>query len=310
MRTYHHSDFLPLEQIVDRKRSSGDSVSLVIPTLNEAATVGSVVGQARRVLVEQYPLLDEILVIDSCSIDSTRDTAREAGATVHLAREIGPSLELPEGKGTNMWKSLFVARGSVIVFIDADIVGFAPNFIYGLVAPLLVERDLVWTKAFYRRPFIAGTESLEGYGGRITEILVRPLLSAWYPEVARVHQPLSGECAFRAEAARAISFASGYGVEVQLLLNLYRQYGLSRIGQVDLDIRRHRNRPLDQLGHASMAIMRTIMAFLESDGHIEMKTPPAERFVSQTGESEMVGQDVLLPAVDSFPSQCPPTGTP
>jgi len=310
MRTYHHSDYLPLEHVVDAKRSSGHSVTLVIPTLNEAATVGAVVERARRTLLEEHPLLDEILVVDSSSTDATREVARAAGATVHLAREIGPAMDIPEGKGTNMWKSLFVARGSIVVFIDADIIGFGPHFIYGLVAPLLACDDLVWTKAFYRRPFVTGSEVLEGYGGRITEILVRPLLSTWYPELARVHQPLSGECAFRMEAARSIPFSSGYSVEVQLLLNLYRQYGLSRIAQVDMDERQHRNRPLEQLGHASMAILRTIVNFLESDGRLVTKTPLANRFIGQQPEQDTLIGDTPLPALDSISGQKSATGLP
>jgi glucosyl-3-phosphoglycerate synthase len=299
----HYRQFLPLGALADLKARSGLRVSLVIPALNEAPTIGDIIARCHRELVDDAPLLDEILLIDGDSTDGTAGIAARAGAVVHRAADIMPERQLPPGKGTSMWKSLAVATGDILVFIDADIVDFRTHFVYALAGTLLRDPTLLWAKAFYRRPFIAGAGQMEGYGGRVTEILVRPLLCGWYPELARIRQPLSGECAFRRTEMAQLPFTSGYGVELQLLLGMYRRHGLSRFAQVDMDVRLHRNRPVAQLGRMSLAILRTFYASLREDGLMGGGTEPGSRMVSWTpaGCIESTLDEVRLPPAATLP---------
>jgi glucosyl-3-phosphoglycerate synthase len=302
IRQFHHQDFLPLESLARRKAQSGASVSLVLPALNEEGTVGDIVARCRSELVEAVPLLDEIVVVDGGSGDATRQRAREAGATVHQSSRIMPQVSVPEGKGASLWKSLFVTRGDIIVFIDADIANFRSHFVYGLVGALLDSPQLQWVKAFYRRPYVGGEGEQQDQGGRVTEILVRPLLSAWYPELAAVRQPLAGEYAFRREAAEAIPFSSGYGVELQVLLAMYRRCGLERFAQVDMGIRYHRNRPLADLGRMSFAILKAFESHLEREGRIRVAGERSGTMVSLSDDGLLrtaVNESLLEPA-ESF----------
>jgi glucosyl-3-phosphoglycerate synthase len=163
------------------------------------------------------------------------------------------------GKGAAIWKSLPKVRGSIVVCIDADIMEFTPRFVYGLVGPLLKNNHMVFSKAFYQRPLKINNALYENYGGRVTEILVRPLLSVFCPELACVFQPLSGEYAFRKDVAMALPFSSGYGVEIGLLFDIYKKYGLGSCAQVDMGVRYHRNRPVYELSQMSFGVLKTIL---------------------------------------------------
>jgi glucosyl-3-phosphoglycerate synthase len=203
-----------------------------------------------------------------------------------------------------MWKSLFVARGDIIAFLDADIRDFQPHFVLGVAGPLIVDPALQWVKACYRRPFVLGRAELEGYGGRVTELVVRPLLSAWYPELATVRQPLAGECAFRRDELLQLPFSSGYGVEILLLLQMYRRHGLAGLAQVDLDVRRHRNRPVSQLSLMSFAILRVFFDFLRQDKGMGAAYPLSDELVCvRDGTEERVRvHECVLPPVASVPA--------
>lgn len=295
MSTFHYSQFEPVSTLVEHKHRLGETVSVVIPALNEAPTIGRIVSCIRGELVERQPLVDHIVVIDGDSTDATATEAARAGATVHAARDLGPLCDVPDGKGTSMWKALSVIDGSIVAYIDADIIEFGPHFVYGLIGPLLEHPAYQWSKAFYDRPLQQGGERIEGHGGRVTEILVRPLLSAWYPDAATIRQPLSGECAFRTKALKTLPFSSGYGVELQLLLGMYRGYGMSACAQVDMDVRRHRNRPVSQLSRMSLAILQTFVRFLEADKRISLLAPLADTWIGG-GPGERVSiREVVLP---------------
>ena len=264
--TFHHAEFRDLQRLVDEKERLGLTISLCIPTLNEEATIGKEVVVFRSELQQRYPLLDEIAVIDSGSSDRTLEVAAAFGADTYLASEILPHLEPKRGKGENLWKAIYQLRGDIIVYIDADIKNIHPRFVYGLVAPLVYRPEVKYVKAFYDRPLAAGDGVRPTGGGRVTEILIRPLFSLFFPELSLIIQPLSGEYAVRREVLEAIPFPIGYGVETSHLLDVYTRWGLEAFAQTDLDQRVHFNQPTLSLGRMSFAIMQTFLSRAESLG--------------------------------------------
>ncbi len=264
--TFHHAEFRDLQRLVDEKERLGLTISLCIPTLNEEATIGKEVVVFRSELQQRYPLLDEIAVIDSGSSDRTLEVAAAFGADTYLASEILPHLEPKRGKGENLWKAIYQLRGDIIVYIDADIKNIHPRFVYGLVAPLVYRPEVKYVKAFYDRPLAAGGGVRPTGGGRVTEILIRPLFSLFFPELSFIIQPLSGEYAVRREVLEAIPFPIGYGVETSHLLDVYTRWGIEAFAQTDLDQRVHFNQPTLSLGRMSFAIMQTFLSRAESLG--------------------------------------------
>ncbi len=266
--TYHHSDFWDLKKLVREKEKKDLRISLCIPTLNEEKTIGKEIILFRSELVQRYPLLDEVAVIDSGSDDRTREIAESFGAVVYQASEILPELEQRKGKGENLWKAIYQLDGEIIVYIDADIKNIHPRFVYGLVAPLVHRDEIKYTKAFYDRPLAFSGGVRPSGGGRVTEILVRPLFSLFFPDLSAVIQPLSGEYAVRREVLERIPFPIGYGVETAHLIDVYNAYGLESFAQTDLDQRVHRNQPTRDLGKMSFGIMQTFFTRLKDLGRI------------------------------------------
>ncbi len=261
--TFNADEFADLQQLLDLKRDQGVTVSLVLPALNEAETVGKVISTVKRALMDKVPLLDEIVLIDSNSSDDTRAIARRLGIPVHIHQELLPELGARRGKGEALWKSLLVTRGDIIAWIDTDIVNIHPRFVYGIVGPLLLNPGVQFVKGFYRRPLKVGEKIQAGGGGRVTELTARPLLNLFYPELSGVVQPLSGEYAGRRAALERCPFFSGYGVEIGLLIEMFEQHGLSAIAQVDLLERIHHNQSLEALSKMSFAIIQAVMRKLE-----------------------------------------------
>ncbi|MFP4206669.1 MAG: glucosyl-3-phosphoglycerate synthase [Spirochaetaceae bacterium] len=257
--TFHHSQFRDLRTLVEEKEKRGLRISLCIPTLNEEATIGKEVVIFRSELMMRYALLDEIAVIDSGSADSTLEVARSFGAETYLANEILPSLEPKQGKGENLWKAIYQLTGDIIVYIDADIKNIHPRFVYGLVAPLIFRDEIQYVKAFYDRPLASSHGVRPSGGGRVTEILIRPLFSLFFPELTAIIQPLSGEYAVRREVLEEIPFPIGYGVETSHLLDVYTRWGMGAFGQTDLDQRVHRNQPTRSLGRMAFGILQTFL---------------------------------------------------
>ncbi len=246
---------LPHEALLERKRQGGSTISVCLPAHNEESTIAHIVGTIRRELVEATPLVDELIVLDDASTDATALAARDEGATVVAVAEVLVDHGVGSGKGNALWKSLHVCSGDLIVWVDADIRNFAPHFVTELVRPLLTDRDVSFAKGYYRRPL----HGEPGGGGRVTELVARPLLSHFFPKLADVIQPLAGEYAGRRELLEAIPFAQGWGVEFGLLVDVMERVGRAGLAQVDLGVREHRNRPLDQLGSPAMGILVTAL---------------------------------------------------
>ena len=261
--TFHHSRFSDIKRLVDLKEKKELKISLAFPTLNEENTIGKEIQVMRDELQINYPLIDEIAVIDSGSTDNTLNIAQEVGAKVHLASNCLPRYGHIKGKGENLWKSLYLLEGDIILWLDADIKNIHPKFAYGILGPLLEFDEIFYVKGFYERPIKKGNKMRRSGGGRVTEILVRPLLSNFYPELSGFLQPLSGEYAGRREILERLPFRVGYGVEIGLLIDIYEQYGLFSLAQVDLDRRVHRNRSLEELGRMSFAILHTFFTRLQ-----------------------------------------------
>lgn len=248
-----------LATLVATKQRLGVTVSLVVPARNEAATVGAVVVKVRETLLETAALLDEIVVIDSDSTDDTYDVATDAGATVHRSAEIRPDLGSHPGKGEAMWKAQFVTSGDLLVFMDADLVDWDTHFVPGLLGPLLTRPEVALVKGYYERPFHAGEESHAYEGGRVTELVARPLLGLLFPLLSGLVQPLAGEWAVRRELFGRLSVPTGYAVETTALIDTLRTHGLSAIAQVDLGRRSHRHQSLRDLGGMSAQITSAVL---------------------------------------------------
>lgn len=270
--TYHHSEFWDLKEMVKQKEQKELTISLCLPTLNEEKTIGKEVVLFKSELMNRYPLLDEIAVIDSGSEDKTREVARTFGADVYLANEILPNLEEKKGKGENLWKAIYQLKGDIIIYVDADIKNIHPRFAYGLVAPLIYRPEVQYVKAFYDRPLAVSDEVRPSGGGRVTEILIRPLFSLFFPELTAIIQPLSGEYAVRRKVLERIPFPIGYGVETSHLIDVYSKYGLGAFAQTDLDQRVHRNQPTRALGRMAFGLMQTFFNRAKSLGLIENMT--------------------------------------
>jgi glucosyl-3-phosphoglycerate synthase len=304
---YDPAQFLPVESLAESKVRQHATISVVIPALNEEATIGPLVSMLHREMVRDCGLVDEIIVMNDASTDRTREVAEAAGARVVDTGSVLPQRAVPSGKGSALWKSQFVARGDVLVCLDADVKNFDTRFVYGLVGPLLTNPDVSFVKAFYTRPFVVANNTvLQHYGGRVTEILVRPFLAAFCPELATLCQPLSGEYSFRKSFMNQLPMFSGYSVEIGLLLEIHRRFGMSCLAQVDMGVRYHRNRPVEELGKMSFGILRTILAKLQQSSAVELRTAASTEMISWLGGDQWERttiHEVELPPVGSLPAQ-------
>ena len=269
--SFHHNEFADLKRLVKLKEQQGLSISAVLPTLNEAATIGPIVRSARQELMETVPLIDELLVIDSDSSDDTRAIAESEGAQVVIHQDVLPEHGARSGKGEALWKSLYETSGDLVAWSDTDIQDWHPRFLYGTLGPMLTESRLSYVKAHYQRPIVQGGVLTAGGGGRVTELVARPLINLFFPELSGYVQPLSGEYAGRREVLEAIPFFSGYAVEIGHLIDLLdRSAGLDALGQVDLEVRQHRNQNLEGLSKMSFVILQAVMKRLEQRGHTQL----------------------------------------
>lgn len=261
--TYHASEFDNIKELVALKQAQNLTISLALPALNEENTVREVIHSIKSTLMDQFPLLDEIVLIDSNSSDRTREIAAEMGIPVYIHQKMLPEYGARQGKGEALWKSLLVTRGDLVIWIDTDIINIHPLFVYGVIGPLLVNPKIQFVKGFYQRPLKSGELTQSNGGGRVTELTARPLINLFYPELSGVIQPLSGEYGGRRSALEQLTFFSGYGVETGLLIDVFEKFGLNSIAQVDLIERIHHNQSLEALSKMSFTILQTVLAKLE-----------------------------------------------
>lgn len=253
-RTFHHDEFVA-GRLAEEKRRQGHLVSVCLPARDEEATIGPIVEQIVTHLVEGCGLVDEVLVMDDHSDDNTARASADAGARVLSVDTVLPELGPGQGKGEALYKSVAAASGDLIAWCDADIVDFEPHFVVGLLGPLVLRPDVTFVKGFYDRP----TESSAHGGGRVTELMARPVIATLFPHLASIVQPLSGEYAGRRSLLERLPFVQGYGVDLGLLIDIAALDGGEAIAQVDLGLRRHRNRPLDELGPQALAVLQTAL---------------------------------------------------
>ncbi|GHF64339.1 glucosyl-3-phosphoglycerate synthase [Kitasatospora xanthocidica] len=254
----------PVRTLLDAKERTGRTVSVVLPALDEEATVGDIVRTVRRELMERLPLVDELVVVDSGSTDATAAVAAEAGARVEHRDAILPRLPAAPGKGEVLWRSLLVTRGDIVCFVDADLREFDPAFVSGIVGPLLTDESIQLVKAMYDRPLETDSGVIvPAGGGRVTELVARPLLNLHWPELAGFVQPLGGEYAARRSLLERLPFPTGYGVELGLLVDALELVGLDALAQVDVGVRHHRHQDGQALGRMAATIYRTALDRLD-----------------------------------------------
>jgi glucosyl-3-phosphoglycerate synthase len=283
IRRFHHSEFAA-RRLLEAK---AEPVAVVLPAREVADTIGQIVERLRSL----GALIDQIVVVDAASQDGTADVAAAAGAEVHQESELVPELGQVLGKGDAMWRALSVVRGEVVVYLDSDTRDFSPHFATGMLGPLLTEPDVRFVKGFFRRPYLSADGSqLPADGGRVTELAARPLLSAFYPELAAFAQPLAGEVAARRSLLERIPFATGYAVETAMLLHARDALGgTAGMAQVDLDVRLNRHQPLRELGPMAYAVLRVILERLRAEGRLlDDQTPPL-----QTAEGGLVQVEIV-----------------
>lgn len=258
--TFDHSEF-PLQRLLERK---SQTVTVVLPAREVADTVGVVVER----IVGLGELVDQILVVDAGSQDATVEVAAAAGAEVlqqgSLVPEVGPVL----GKGDAMWRALAAVRSELVVYIDADTRDFSPAFITGLLGPLLCDSEAQFSKASYSRPYIAEGHEVANGGGRVSQLTARPLIAAFYPDLAGLVQPLAGEVAAARRLFERIPFATGYSVETAMLLDLRDTIGAGAIAQVDLGERRNAHQSLDALRPMAESVLGVVTDRLQREGRL------------------------------------------
>jgi nucleotide-binding universal stress UspA family protein len=282
--TFHAHEFADVAKLLAMKEKQGLTISVGLPTLNEEKTIGLVIKRIKDPLMKRIPLIDQMVVIDSDSTDRTVEIARDLEVPVVAHPQILPALGSHQGKGEALWKSLHVLDGEIVCWIDTDIRNIQPRFVYGLLGPLLREPRIQYVKGFYQRPIVDGGRMVPEGGGRVTELMARPLINLFFPELSGLIQPLAGEYAGRRGLLESIPFFTGYSVEIGLLVDILEAVGLPAIGQVDLERRLHRNQPLGNLSQMSFVILQAAIRKLEERHRLEI--------LSEVGRSmKLIGQD-------------------
>jgi glucosyl-3-phosphoglycerate synthase len=309
-RTSHWRDW-PAERLLTWKRQQGTRISVIIPARDEEATVGSVVGALRDELVLTTPLVDELIVMDSDSSDATASVAERAGATVHRCRDVAAGLGSYPGKGEALWKSLLVTTGDIVVFVDADLTLWGSHFVTGLLGPLLSPggatprtprgapgSQALLVKACYDRSAGDTPDGGTVGGGRVTELVARPLLSLWWPELAGVAQPLSGEWAARRSLLEELPVPVGYGVEIAVLIDTWRRHGIDAIAQVDLGERGHSHQ-----ADADLAVMAAELMLVAERRRVAAGSEPSPELVQFTRvDGELRPRERAVPHVERPPA--------
>lgn len=277
-----------LGELIEAKEAGQHRVSVVLPAHNEEATVGRVVTALHRALTGPGGLVDEIVVIDSFSTDRTSEVARAAGATVHHCRDVAPEVPAVAGKGEALWRSLFVTRGDLVVFIDADLEDAGPHYVTGLLGPLLTDPGVDLVKGFYDRPLLTDTGVVANGGGRVTELVARPLLNQHWPELAGLVQPLAGEYAARRALLEDLPFPVTYGVEIAMLIDVVSRIGPDAIAQVDLGRRTHRHQSPAALGIMASQVLAAALHRLD----IEPRSTTMRQYRREDGATRALDSEI------------------
>ncbi|MSW67301.1 MAG: glucosyl-3-phosphoglycerate synthase [Actinobacteria bacterium] len=293
MRRKHMADVRPLrltselsvENLVTKK--NGRTISVCIPARNEAATIAPILLRIKRELMDAHPLVDQLIVMDHESTDQTAEVASECGATVISANDVmsqfGPAL----GKGDVLWRSVEASTGDIVVWLDADLASFTAQYVTALVEPMLNDDSITLVRANYLRTLHGEGDE----GGRVTELTARPILKLLYPELSHIRQPLGGEYAIRRDVAQAMPFEIDYGVEIGLLIDIARTYGVDSIAQAELGVRTHRNRPLTELHEQAIQVMRAALTRdVEIDLHSQITVRPALNIAHNMSTASAAGQ--------------------
>lgn len=258
--TYQEDSYADIQKLCNLKNEKGYTLSVVFPSLEEEGTIGFTLELVIKKLIQEYNLIDELIVIDGGSKDNTREECIKYSEYVKfiMQEEVLPQINY-KGKGEALWKSLNCTTGDIVIYVDSDIKNFTERFITGILAPLLLNDEVKFVKGFYKRPYILSETNKSNEGGRVTELCARPLLNMLYPELSGFIQPLGGEYGGYREVLENLEYTSGYGVEVQTLIEMLEKYGLNSMAQVNLVERIHRHQPINSLSKMSFAIMQTIL---------------------------------------------------
>ena len=280
LRSFHHSDF-PADRLRPQRT---DTISVCVPTREEAATIVGVLEPL--IALRERDVVDQVVVVDASSADGTAAVAAAAGAEVFDEAALQPEFGPVVGKGDAMWRSLSVLTGDLVCFVDGDTEEFDEHFACGVLGPLACEPGVQYVKGFFRRPFRgpSGAVTATG-GGRVTELTARPLLQAFYPELAQVRQPLAGEMAGRRELFERLAFCTGYAIETGLLIDAYAEVGIDGLAQVDLCVRQNRHQSIERLGRMSAAVLAAVTSRLHREGRL--LEPPAVELLERPALAEL-----------------------
>jgi glucosyl-3-phosphoglycerate synthase len=291
--TFSHTEFSVQRLAAERETT----ISVCLPARNESRTIGEILRQLLP--LRESGVIDQLVVLDH-STDGTGDIARGLGAEVYDQERLMPQLGPVLGKGDAMWRALPVLRGELICFLDADSEQFGSHFACGLLGPLVTRSEISLVKGCYRRPFRVGDQVFPDEGGRVTELMARPLLNLFYPDLAGVEQPLAGEVAARRELLERLPFVTGYGVDVALLLDAYESVGLDGIAQVDLELRQNAHQPLRDLGPMAFAVLRAVASRLERAGRLTGPLPVGFTLPGGADPPDLATEQVERPALASL----------
>ncbi|MCP2163515.1 glucosyl-3-phosphoglycerate synthase [Goodfellowiella coeruleoviolacea] len=293
-RTSRAADWPP-RALVEAK--GGTRISVVIPAHNEEATIGDIVRVIRHELMCRLRLVDELLVVDSRSTDATARAAHAAGARVVRQDDVLGELPPADGKGDALWKGLAASSGDLVAFVDGDLRSFPPEFVTGLLGPLLLDQDVAYVKGFYHRPLTDSRGTVPDGGGRVTELVARPLINLHWPALAGFVQPLAGEYAGRREVLERVPFVTGYGVEIGLLVDLLHGVGLDALAQVDLGSREHSHQSIPELGRMATQILLTVQRRLAPHAHPLAQSSTALAQFLRGGSGAVVDREVVVTEV-------------
>ncbi|MFZ3062519.1 MAG: glucosyl-3-phosphoglycerate synthase [Actinomycetota bacterium] len=291
-RTFRHQDFGNIPKLISLKTEQNLTISVCLPTLNSGKTLDLILRILKEILIDEYPLIDELAIVDSRSSDNTVEIAQRRGVKVFFDDECLTDLPPGSGKGEALWKSLYFLKGDIIAWLDSDIKNIHPRFVYGSIGPLLTDKTIGYVKGFYQRPLRTEGLTRETGGGRVTELVARPLLNLFYPELSGLIQPLSGEYAGRRDVLESIPFLTGYGVEIGLLIDIAKKFGLNAIAQVNLEKRVHNNQSLKALGRMAFGVMQAAFQRLASDKKIKFNTNMNRtlKIIKQVDEEYQMGE--------------------